>query len=293
MFNVGRNNPRVRGGARRGARARHAGHAAARRLAAAAAARRGAAAAGAARRLGRVLFTSTGTEAVEAAIKLGRAATGRARVVSVEHGFHGLTLGALSASTATRRSRSASGRSCPASRACRSATSSARGRARTRGRRALHRRAGRRQGRHPAAGRVPRGRAGALPPVRDALLPRRGADRLRAHRPAVRARALGPRARHPRAVAKSLSGGYVPVGALLLGDAVLRRRLRLARARVQPRLDVRAERPRDGGRARDAARAGRRSGSSSVRRGSASCCSSARGRSSSGTTSSRTSAGSG
>jgi acetylornithine/succinyldiaminopimelate/putrescine aminotransferase len=47
-------------------------------------------------RLGRVLFTSTGTEAVEAAIKLGRAATRRSRVVSVAHGFHGLTLGSLS-----------------------------------------------------------------------------------------------------------------------------------------------------------------------------------------------------
>jgi ornithine--oxo-acid transaminase len=49
------------------------------------------------RSLERVLFTSSGTEAVEAALKLGRAATGRSRVVSVEHGFHGLTLGALSA----------------------------------------------------------------------------------------------------------------------------------------------------------------------------------------------------
>jgi ornithine--oxo-acid transaminase len=48
-------------------------------------------------RLERVLFTSSGTEAVEAALKLGRAATGRARVISAEHGFHGLTLGALSA----------------------------------------------------------------------------------------------------------------------------------------------------------------------------------------------------
>ena len=48
--------------------------------------------------LGRVLFTSSGTEALEAAIKIGRAATGRTRVVSVERGFHGLTLGALSAS---------------------------------------------------------------------------------------------------------------------------------------------------------------------------------------------------
>jgi ornithine--oxo-acid transaminase len=48
--------------------------------------------------LGRVLFTSSGTEAIEAAIKIGRAATARTRVVSVERGFHGLTLGALSAS---------------------------------------------------------------------------------------------------------------------------------------------------------------------------------------------------
>ncbi|MFL6010163.1 MAG: aspartate aminotransferase family protein [Gaiellaceae bacterium] len=48
-------------------------------------------------RLARVLFTSSGTEAVEAALKLGRAATGRTRVVSNVHGFHGLTLGALSA----------------------------------------------------------------------------------------------------------------------------------------------------------------------------------------------------
>src|SRR5437660_875904 len=47
--------------------------------------------------LGRVLFTSSGAESVEAAIKIGRAATRRSRVVSVEHGFHGLTLGSLSA----------------------------------------------------------------------------------------------------------------------------------------------------------------------------------------------------
>ena len=48
-------------------------------------------------RLERVLFTSTGTEAVEAALKLGRAATKRTRVLSLDHGFHGLTLGSLSA----------------------------------------------------------------------------------------------------------------------------------------------------------------------------------------------------
>jgi acetylornithine/succinyldiaminopimelate/putrescine aminotransferase len=46
--------------------------------------------------LERVLFTNSGTESVEAAIKLGRAATKRSRVVSTRHGFHGLTLGSLS-----------------------------------------------------------------------------------------------------------------------------------------------------------------------------------------------------
>jgi ornithine--oxo-acid transaminase len=48
-------------------------------------------------RVERCLFTSSGTEAVEAALKLGRAATKRSRVVATDHGFHGLTLGALSA----------------------------------------------------------------------------------------------------------------------------------------------------------------------------------------------------
>ncbi len=48
-------------------------------------------------RLAKVLFTSSGTESVEAALKLGRAATGRGRVLSAEHSFHGLTLGSLSA----------------------------------------------------------------------------------------------------------------------------------------------------------------------------------------------------
>ena len=48
------------------------------------------------RRIERCLFTNSGTEAVEAAIKLGRAATKRPRVVSCDHAFHGLTMGALS-----------------------------------------------------------------------------------------------------------------------------------------------------------------------------------------------------
>jgi len=48
-------------------------------------------------RLERCLFTNSGTEANEAAFKLGRAATKRGRVISTDHAFHGLTLGSLSA----------------------------------------------------------------------------------------------------------------------------------------------------------------------------------------------------
>jgi ornithine--oxo-acid transaminase len=39
---------------------------------------------------------NSGTESVEAAIKIARAATGRSRVLFAEHAFHGLTLGSLS-----------------------------------------------------------------------------------------------------------------------------------------------------------------------------------------------------
>ncbi len=39
---------------------------------------------------------NSGTESVEAAIKLARAATGRPRILHAEHSFHGLTLGSLS-----------------------------------------------------------------------------------------------------------------------------------------------------------------------------------------------------
>ena len=43
-------------------------------------------------------FANSGTEAVEGALKLARAATGRAKIVAAHDGFHGKTLGALSAS---------------------------------------------------------------------------------------------------------------------------------------------------------------------------------------------------
>ena len=46
--------------------------------------------------VGAMVPANSGAEAVEAAIKIARAATGRERVLYCEHAFHGLTLGALS-----------------------------------------------------------------------------------------------------------------------------------------------------------------------------------------------------
>jgi ornithine--oxo-acid transaminase len=48
------------------------------------------------RPLDAVLLTSSGTESIEGAMKLARAATGRPRILYLERAFHGLTLGSLS-----------------------------------------------------------------------------------------------------------------------------------------------------------------------------------------------------
>lgn len=48
-----------------------------------------------------VTFANSGAEAVEAAIKLARAATGRMGIVATENSFHGKTMGALSATNRT------------------------------------------------------------------------------------------------------------------------------------------------------------------------------------------------
>jgi ornithine--oxo-acid transaminase len=47
--------------------------------------------------LDKLCFCNSGAEAVESAMKFSRAATGRSRILHCEHGFHGLTYGALSA----------------------------------------------------------------------------------------------------------------------------------------------------------------------------------------------------
>ena len=225
-------------------------------------------------RLERVLFTSTGTEAVEAALKLGRAATGRTRVVSTEHGFHGLTLGSLSANgnpEFTARFgpllpgfarvpfgdlERARGTSCAARTSRVFLVEPVQGKGVN----------------LPPAGYLEGAqelcrRYGTLFCVDEVQT---GFGRTGRH---VRVRALGARAR-PRA------GRQVALGRLRPGRRAAdvaggaRGGVRRHGERVQPRLDVRAERARDGRRPRDAARAGRRRASSSARRGSASGCSS-------------------
>jgi acetylornithine/LysW-gamma-L-lysine aminotransferase len=49
------------------------------------------------RNLERVFLSNSGSEAVEAAIKFARAATGRTKIIAAMRGFHGRTMGALSA----------------------------------------------------------------------------------------------------------------------------------------------------------------------------------------------------
>ena len=47
--------------------------------------------------LDRIFFANSGTESVEAAIKFSRCATGRSKIVYCQGGYHGLTMGSLSA----------------------------------------------------------------------------------------------------------------------------------------------------------------------------------------------------
>jgi LysW-gamma-L-lysine/LysW-L-ornithine aminotransferase len=48
------------------------------------------------KQLSKISFANSGTEANEAALKFARLATGRTRIVSAEHGYHGRTFGSLS-----------------------------------------------------------------------------------------------------------------------------------------------------------------------------------------------------
>ena len=167
---------------------------------------------------------NTGTEAVEAAIKIARAATGRPRVLYAEHAFHGLTLGSLSLN-GNDEFRDGFGPLLPG---CdpvavrrRSTRSSGSSRAATWPRSIVEPVQG--KGVHlppdgylPAAQRLCRERG-------HAVRLRRGPDRPRAHRAVPRARALGASSPDLICVAKALSGGFVPIGAVLVSRAAFDR----------------------------------------------------------------------
>ena len=155
MFNVGRNNPRVRDWLAEAMElqtpnAPQMGVSPVTPLLAEELVRRAPAS------IGKALFTNSGTESVEAAIKLGRAATGRERVVCVEHAFHGLTLGSLSINGEAAFTDRFGPYLPGVARVPFDDLDALEARAATRGRRAVRRRADPRQGRDPPVRRLPR-----------------------------------------------------------------------------------------------------------------------------------------
>ena len=157
------------------------------------------------------IFVTTGAEAVENAIKIARAHTGRSGVIAFGGGFHGRTFMAMALTGKVAPYKAAFGpfpaeiyhapfpiayHGCQRRRqpGCDRAALQVRHRARAR--RGDHRRAGDGRGRllHRAAG-VPAGAAQALRPARHRARDRRDPDRIRAHRADVCGRVRGHRAR--------------------------------------------------------------------------------------------------
>ena len=219
VFAIGRNHPEAIAAVRGGDGGAHRQPAPARRDAAQRRAGRAAARAGRRTASAAMVPANTGTEAVEAAIKIARAATGRPRVLYADHAFHGLTLGSLSIN-GNEEFREGFGPLLPG---CDPVpfgdldALDARARARRRG--GVRGRARPGQGRQPAPAR----------------LPARGAARCAARRArcssATRCRrasgapgaflALEHWELEPDMIclAKALSGGLVPIGAVLVSRA--------------------------------------------------------------------------
>ncbi len=205
----------------------------------------------------RVFFCNSGTEAVEAAIKLSRQATGRAKLVFCDHAFHGLTMGALSLN-GDAIFREGFGplladavrvpwNDLPALEAV--ACSGRRGR--------LHRRADPGQGGQPAGARLSRRGGAALSPARDPVRRRRGADGARPHRDVP---GHAGRERRSRSGARRQGAlGRLRAGRRRRRQEVdLRQDVRPDGPRRRARLDVRQEQPGHGRRPRHAAGARRR-----------------------------------
>ena len=176
----------------------------------------------------RSFVVNSGTEAVEGALKLAHRATGRRKFVSTTGSFHGRTLGALSV-IGQAKHRTPYRELLPEPVAVPFGDADAAEARDRRGLRGLHRRAHPGRGRRErAAARLSGGAAPLLRCQRRAADLRRGADRNRAHRAHVRARARGRGSRR--------------------GDARQGPRRRLSRRRLphqrDRRLDRLARRPR-------------------------------------------------
>ena len=204
--------------------------------------------------LDKVFFANSGTEAVEAAIKFARGATRRTAIIHCEHSFHGLTYGALSLN-GDAVFRTGFEPLLPDCTAVPFNDLAALERALAT--------------RNAAAFIVEpiQGKGVNLPDdnyLREAaaLCRRHGtlfiADEIQT--------GLGRTGRFLAVdhwgvepdmvlIAKALSGGHVPVGAVLTQEAHLRQDFRPHGPRRGARLDLRQERPRDGGGARDPRRA--------------------------------------
>ena len=198
--------------------------------------------------INRVFFCNSGAEAIESAIKFSRQATQRPRILFAEHAFHGLTTGALSLNGGAEF-REGFGQLLPGSESVPFGDIEALRRALQEPRRgSLHRRAHPGQGRlHGLCGVLERG-AGALPIVTELFWcsmrcrpdsGRTGKFFCYEHwdlKPDI------------ITVSKALSGGYVPVGAVLMTDQRLLLRLQLARESAQAFDHLRAEPTGHGGR---------------------------------------------
>ena len=159
---------------------------------------------------------NTGTEAVEAAIKIARAATGRPRVLYADHAFHGLTLGSLSLN-GNEEFRAGFGPLLPGCDPVPFGDAGALEQelAQRRRGRADHR-AGPGQGRQPSPRRLSRGGAALLSRRGCAVRVRRGADRASGRTGRFLALEHWDLSPDIICMAKALSGGLVPIGAVLV-----------------------------------------------------------------------------
>ena len=163
-----------------------------------------------------VFFCNSGTEAMEGALKFARAATGRKRVISLGSAFHGLSLGSLSLMGCESFTEGFG----PLmegfdARVPLDDTEELDRQLRSRDVAAFVIETVQGKGCKSPKNRFLCSRAGALPQIRHTADFRRGADRAWSHRERCSASNIGILEPDIITLAKTLSGGYVPCGAII------------------------------------------------------------------------------